>query len=244
MDTKYNIFGKIPIRVSKDKRLTLNDIRVYGALSSFQGNNDSCFPSLDKISERSGVHKSHISKHTRRLEECGYILKIRCGKRINNRYIVNNDLLCEESSKKTIDDHKRGDYAKSDESLDNIDCTITGEYAGAAKSDYAESAESDYAESAESNIKRTDKRTMKRTEYFKIQIFIDYWEGEYERIIRKPYQSPPNDTSLVEKILAEGQDIFTKVTNYLHSSRDNHTIEEFYHLWVDRGAPAAEDTSQ
>jgi len=137
--------------VNIDKRLTPSDKSVYIALSSFQGNKKDCYPSLKAIAERSGVHISHISECTKRLQEYGYIKIIHRGKRISNVYII-----CD-------------DYAKSAESPQ-------GDYAGSDESDYARSAESDYAVSDESNIKTTNKKTTTTTPeddvFFKNKYFI------------------------------------------------------------------------
>ena len=79
-------WGAVPIAVLRDKRLKGNDIRVYAALSSFQGGNKKSWPSRRLIAERSGVHFSHISKHTKRLKDLGYLVKIQRGKKISNIY--------------------------------------------------------------------------------------------------------------------------------------------------------------
>lgn len=82
------IFGIVPIAVCCDKTLSLNDLRVYIALASFQGEKQQSFPRRRKISERSGVHISHISKHTSRLKRFGYLEKIQRGRGISNVYSI------------------------------------------------------------------------------------------------------------------------------------------------------------
>ena len=67
---------------------TSSEIRVFGALSSFAGSKHSCYPGLDKISERSGVHRSHISQALRSLEQKGWIETTRRGKCLTNFYRV------------------------------------------------------------------------------------------------------------------------------------------------------------
>jgi hypothetical protein len=80
------IFGIVPISVNMDKRLSRNDLKVLIALASFQGKKKYSFPTRKAISERSGVHVSHISKHTQRLQKLGYIEIIQRGKQISNVY--------------------------------------------------------------------------------------------------------------------------------------------------------------
>jgi hypothetical protein len=85
------IWAKIPIRVLRDKGLRLNDLRVYGAVSSFQGRNGSAYPGRKAIAERSGVAVSHISECTRRLEAGGYLKKTQRGKKCTNLYVIVRD---------------------------------------------------------------------------------------------------------------------------------------------------------
>ena len=167
-DTK-KIFGILPVEVILDKRLTLNDLRVYAALSSFQGVKGFCFPKLDKLAGRSGVHQSHLSKHTKRLEQFGLIEKTRRGRRISNVYFVGGD------TAKTADSPK-------------------GDYAGAADSEYAKPAESDYAEPAHSNNKTTSKtppttppedeeEVIFENKYFRVsKQTVKQWEKAYPQI--------------------------------------------------------------
>lgn len=87
MDNK-KFFAAIPLVVLADKRLTRNDLAVYGALCWFQGKNNKCFPSLNAISERTGVSLKHISEHTRKLQKLGYLVITQRGKKRSNVYRV------------------------------------------------------------------------------------------------------------------------------------------------------------
>jgi hypothetical protein len=66
--------------------MSYNDLRVFVSIASFQGTDDICYPSIDKISERAGVHVKKISTHTNNLVDYGWIQKVRVGKGVNNRY--------------------------------------------------------------------------------------------------------------------------------------------------------------
>ena len=69
------IFSMVPIQVWADKRLTLEQLRVLGALLSFCGPDRQCFPSRDEISKRSGVHVANVSAATTVLEHLGWLTK-------------------------------------------------------------------------------------------------------------------------------------------------------------------------
>lgn len=69
------IFSMVPVEVWADKRLTLEQLRVLGALLSFCGPDRQCFPSRDEISKRSGVHTANVSTATTALERLGWITK-------------------------------------------------------------------------------------------------------------------------------------------------------------------------
>jgi len=146
MPKEVEIYGKLPIKIILDKRMTLNDLRVISALSSFQGGKKNCFPSLRAISERSGVHSRHISKHTKRLERFGYLKITRRGKRISNLYTV-------------------GDYTKSVESQRGSDYTprVESDYTARGVHDSTARGVHDSTARGESNIKRSLKSTNKRT---------------------------------------------------------------------------------
>lgn len=69
------VFSMVPVEVWADKRLTLEQLRVLGALLSFCGPDRRCFPSRDEISARSGVHVANVSAATTALERLGWVTK-------------------------------------------------------------------------------------------------------------------------------------------------------------------------
>lgn len=72
--------------------LSKNELMVYGALMSFQGNNSRAYPTLKAISERlSGAIKTRqISQINQRLQKMGWITIERYGYGRANRYIVHS----------------------------------------------------------------------------------------------------------------------------------------------------------
>lgn len=71
----------IPNEVWADKRLTLEQLRVLGALFSFCSNDRLCWPSRQAIAERTGIHIANISSATTALERLGWVTKSGCGGR-------------------------------------------------------------------------------------------------------------------------------------------------------------------
>jgi DNA-binding MarR family transcriptional regulator len=173
---KKEIFAKVPLRVLTDYRLSRNDLKIYGAIASFQGNNENCFPSREKIAERSGIHISRISKHTRRLEEYGHLLKTRRGKRISNVYYLSDGVESATSS-----------------SLNEI--TNVSDSVEPAQCDVAEPAQSDSVESAHSNIKRTIKRTDEKNTIF--SSLKNFWITEYKNLYRSDYQFTTDEEKML-----------------------------------------------
>ncbi|MFT3759328.1 helix-turn-helix domain-containing protein [Thauera sp.] len=71
-----SVFSIVPIEVWRDKRLTLEQIRVLGVLLSFRRKNtDAVWPSRGEIAARCGMHLSNISSATSALERLGWISK-------------------------------------------------------------------------------------------------------------------------------------------------------------------------
>ena len=67
----------IPVELLTTEGATLNMIRVYAALSHFQGAKDTAWPSVDKLAAVSGVPRGHISENTAALQAAGMIRKTR-----------------------------------------------------------------------------------------------------------------------------------------------------------------------
>lgn len=74
-----NNFAIIPIEAFQDKRLTLEQLRVLGALMSFRNpkgdDPDLVWPSRQAIAERCGIHVANISTATSALVRLGWLSK-------------------------------------------------------------------------------------------------------------------------------------------------------------------------
>lgn len=70
------VFSMVPVEVWADRRLTLEQLRVLGALLSFCGPDKQCFPSRKEISKRSRVHIANVSTATTALERLGWLTKV------------------------------------------------------------------------------------------------------------------------------------------------------------------------
>lgn len=72
----HPVFAYLPIEVFIDKRLTLEQVRVLGALFSFRSkNSDTVWPSRQAIANRCGMHLSNISTATTALVRLGWLTK-------------------------------------------------------------------------------------------------------------------------------------------------------------------------
>lgn len=76
----------IPLELFRDGNPS--EIRVFCALSSFQGRKSNCQPGYRSISDRSGVRINHIPQYLRSLERKGWIRRVRRGKRRTNVYEI------------------------------------------------------------------------------------------------------------------------------------------------------------
>lgn len=76
MSDTPNIFAIVPIEVLQDSRLTFRQVRVLIALLSFRNKatNLTC-PNREQLSERCGLHISHISNTTTELCALGWLKK-------------------------------------------------------------------------------------------------------------------------------------------------------------------------
>jgi len=163
---KQATWGAVPIAVAKDKRLTANDLRVYIALSSFQGKRAQCFPSRKQIYDRSGVHWSHVSDYTAHLESLGYIDVIQRGKKASNVYRV------------------KSDDAVAATSLQGEDAmTATGEDAAAASS-ILKQHRKEQRETAQSAVPRPDIQ-------IKARAFLPWFAHEHEQARGGKYSTMP-----------------------------------------------------
>jgi integrase len=74
----------IPVRLLNDKRLTLNDVRVYATLLQCSNEKSGFYLSRKEIQESSGVQR--VSRHTQNLSHFGYIRIEK--KRNQNTYVI------------------------------------------------------------------------------------------------------------------------------------------------------------
>lgn len=76
MSDPMTIFAIVPVAAFLDKRLTLKQLRVLGALLSFRSkSSNTVWPSREAIAERCGMHLSSISTATSALERLGWLVK-------------------------------------------------------------------------------------------------------------------------------------------------------------------------
>ena len=76
MAEPVHVFSYMPIEAFTDKRLTLEQLRVLGALFSFRGkDSNTVWPRRQAIAERCGMHQSNISTATSALVRLGWLSK-------------------------------------------------------------------------------------------------------------------------------------------------------------------------
>lgn len=92
MKSRIGIFGITPIALLQEKRITSRELRAYIALSSYQGSNETAWPTLDQIGERSGLHPVHVSRAMQSLKKRGWVLVTQRGKGLSNVYSCLHDL--------------------------------------------------------------------------------------------------------------------------------------------------------
>ncbi|MEM7222997.1 MAG: MarR family transcriptional regulator [Pseudomonadota bacterium] len=77
MSAPYKVqYAPMPVEAGRDMRLSRNDFAVLMAIAyrdRFGKNGMGCTLGFRKLAEEAGVDPSHLSRHTRRLEELGYI---------------------------------------------------------------------------------------------------------------------------------------------------------------------------
>lgn len=76
MTAQTPTFARVPIEALRDKRLTLEQFRVLGALLSFRRKvGDVVWPSRQAIADVCGIHPANISSATSALERLGWLTK-------------------------------------------------------------------------------------------------------------------------------------------------------------------------
>jgi predicted DNA-binding transcriptional regulator len=74
---KIEVFGKVPVKILEDTRVTHNELKVYTALVAYQGKNKSCYPRLQTISNRTKIHVRAVRRAVLGLIEKGWVTKVR-----------------------------------------------------------------------------------------------------------------------------------------------------------------------
>lgn len=76
MLSSIGIYGIVPVGLLSQPWLTINALKVYTAIASYQGGNGSAWPSRQAIANRAGLSTPEkVSKATALLEEHGWIKK-------------------------------------------------------------------------------------------------------------------------------------------------------------------------
>lgn len=83
---KLGIFGAVPLSLLRDRTVTGTELRVYIALSSFEGTKAESYPSVRTIADRAGISKSSVSPATASLSCKGWVKVTRRGQGQSNVY--------------------------------------------------------------------------------------------------------------------------------------------------------------
>jgi DNA-binding MarR family transcriptional regulator len=86
LHVKLGIFGAVPLVLLRDRTVTGSELRVYIALSSFEGTKAESYPAVRTIADRAGVSKSSVSPATASLSCKGWIKVTRRGQGQSNLY--------------------------------------------------------------------------------------------------------------------------------------------------------------
>lgn len=86
LHVRLGIFGSAPIGILQDGAVKPNALKVYLAISSYQGTQDSCAPSQDDIAIRAGIHVRHARAAIRNLVDTEWIEKRRRGRGMTDVY--------------------------------------------------------------------------------------------------------------------------------------------------------------
>jgi hypothetical protein len=82
-------YTNIPNYLMCDARLTGYDKLVYWVIKAHAyGKKNWAIPGIETLHRLTGISNKHISDHTKRLQECGYIKIIQRGGRKSNKYIL------------------------------------------------------------------------------------------------------------------------------------------------------------
>ncbi|MFA4971791.1 MAG: helix-turn-helix domain-containing protein [bacterium] len=88
LHAKLGVFGAVPLMILKDQRITPNALRVFIALSSFEGAKEGCNPGHEDIAERAGLKLSAVGGAVKVLVNAGWIGRARRGHGRTDRYCI------------------------------------------------------------------------------------------------------------------------------------------------------------
>lgn len=112
----------VPVKFLQDKRMSHNDLKVYCAISSFQGDKGQAFPCQDKIIERSGIKQDAVTKSTKHLSECGWIEVVRRGRGLTNIYkCLTIETIPEREDKRVGNNFKKPEEIQNPEIIRNLE---------------------------------------------------------------------------------------------------------------------------
>lgn len=86
LHVKLGIFGAVPLVLLRDRTVTGTELRVYIALSSFEGTKAESYLAVRTIADRAGVSKSSVSPATASLSCKGWVKVTRRGQGKSNVY--------------------------------------------------------------------------------------------------------------------------------------------------------------
>lgn len=151
---KLELYGMTPIRALPIT--THNELIALTTISSFQGQNETAFPGLDKLAERSGLSKQAFSKAVTGLVKKNLVnRKRRYGS--SNIYFVVWEFADTEQIKKENDAERRMSRAKI--LAKNIQLSESLRYSNDSDVDYTNDSDVSYPNKSDDILKEQNKRT-------------------------------------------------------------------------------------
>lgn len=155
MKGKQEIYGSIPVRAFQIT--THNELIALGTISSFQGTNETAFPGLDKLAQRSGLSPQAFSKAATGLFRKGLIdRKRRYG--TSNVYFV----IWEFETKEEIKSENNSERKKqrAEKLAKNRQSSEPFGYLNRSDDDYPSHSDVSYPNDSDNIVKEHNKRTV------------------------------------------------------------------------------------
>ena len=227
MSETINIFSIVPIEILQDSRLTFRQMRVLIALLSFRNKatNLTC-PTREQLSQRCGLHISHISNTTTELSDLGWLKKSGKGgfsKSTRYEICVPNTLadLATVNDESTLSDSAT--VAKSATVADLATLTLA---------DLATRKE----QTNKQTIKQTISKTAKNPQFFSginPQVVTDYLA------VRKSKKAPPVSQTVFEGLQREADKAGYTIEQALKTCCERNWVG-FNAAWVSNDKPQAQ----